>query len=53
MDKFDIPAQLYSLRRTSAGGFDVSNALPHDFIEKDADFLIKNIIPTVNINVKL
>jgi tRNA pseudouridine55 synthase len=53
IDKFDIPAQLYSLRRTSAGGFDVSNALPQDFIEKDADFLIKNIIPAGNINVKL
>ena len=51
MDKFDIPAQLYSLRRTSAGGFDVSNALPQDFVEKNADFLIKNIIPVGKLNI--
>ncbi len=52
MDKFDIPAQLYSLRRTSAGGFDVSDALPPDFIEKGTDFLIKNIIPVSDIDIK-
>ncbi len=45
MDKFNIPAHLYSLRRTSAGGFDICNALPFESIKKGADFLIEHIIP--------
>ncbi len=50
IDKFNIPANIYKLRRTSAGGFDDSEALTKDFIEKDADFLIQNIIHLDKIN---
>ena len=46
-DKFGIPAHLYSLKRTSAGGFDISEALPLESLEKGPDFIIGNII---NIN---
>ena len=50
IDKFNIPANIYKLRRTSAGGFDDSEALTKDFIGKDADFLIQNIIHLDKIN---
>ncbi|MHB8232250.1 MAG: tRNA pseudouridine(55) synthase TruB [bacterium] len=45
MDKFNIPAHLFSLKRTSAGGFDLAEALPLESLEKGADFIIENIIP--------
>ena len=44
MDKFDIPAHLYSLKRTNAGGFDISEALPLESLEKGPDFIIENLI---------
>lgn len=44
MDKFDIPAHLYELKRTSAGGFDISEAIPLESFEKGADFILGNII---------
>ena len=44
IDKFDIPAHLYSLKRTSAGGFDISQALPLESLEKGSDFIIENLI---------
>ncbi len=50
MDKFDIPALLYSLKRTSSGGFDISDALPLKSIEKGASFIIENIIPVNLLN---
>ncbi len=43
MDKFDIPAHLYSLKRTSAGGFDISEALPLESLEKGSDFIMENL----------
>ncbi|MCL4428791.1 MAG: tRNA pseudouridine(55) synthase TruB [Deltaproteobacteria bacterium] len=43
MDKFDIPAHLYGLKRTSAGGFDISEALPLESLEKGSDFIIENL----------
>ena len=50
MDKFDIPAHLYSLKRTSAGGFDISEALPLGSLEKGSDFIIKNLIHINNVS---
>ncbi len=44
MDKFAIPAHLYSLQRTSAGGFDISEALPLELLEKGPDFITLNLI---------
>lgn len=45
MDKFNIPAHLFNLRRTSAGGFDIYDALPFESLEKGLDFMIGNIVP--------
>lgn len=45
MDKFNIPAHLSSLKRTSAGGFDISEALPFGSLEKGADFIMENVVP--------
>ncbi|MHB1661851.1 MAG: tRNA pseudouridine(55) synthase TruB [bacterium] len=45
MDKFNIPAHLCSLKRTSAGGFDISEALPFGSLEKGADFIMENVVP--------
>ncbi len=50
MDKFDIPAHLYSLKRTSAGGFDISEALPLESLEKGPDFIIENLIHINNVS---
>ena len=44
IDKFDIPAHLYSLKRTSAGGFDISQALSLESLEKGSDFIVENLI---------
>lgn len=45
MDKFDIPARLYRLRRTSAGGFDISQAVTLDSVlQYGKDFALENII---------
>ncbi len=44
MDKFNIPAHLFSLRRTSAGGFDIYEALPFESLTKGVDFIIENIV---------
>ncbi len=45
MDKFNVPAHLFNLRRTSAGGFDIYEALPFESLEKGVDFIMENIIP--------
>ncbi len=50
MDKFDIPAHLCGLKRTSAGGFDISEALPIESLEKGADFIIENLRPADGVN---
>lgn len=45
MDKFNVPAHLFNLKRTSAGGFDIYEALPFESLQKGVDFIIENIIP--------
>ncbi|MHB1665538.1 MAG: tRNA pseudouridine(55) synthase TruB [bacterium] len=44
LDKFNLPMSLISLRRTNAGGYDISNAIPFKDIEKGKDFIISNLI---------
>ncbi|MFW0883727.1 tRNA pseudouridine(55) synthase TruB [Candidatus Acidulodesulfobacterium sp. H_13] len=53
MDKFDMPAHLYSLKRTNAGGFDISEALPLESLEKGVDFITKNIIPMNSLKIDI
>ncbi|MCL5673647.1 MAG: tRNA pseudouridine(55) synthase TruB [Deltaproteobacteria bacterium] len=48
LDKFNLPMSLISLRRTNAGGYDISNAIPFKDIEKGKDFIISNLI---NVNL--
>ncbi len=45
IDKFKVPAHLFSLRRTSAGGFDINEAIQFESIEKGKDFIMEKIIP--------
>lgn len=45
MDKFNVPAHLSELRRTSAGGFDICDALPFESLGRGLDFIIENIVP--------
>lgn len=51
MDKFNIPAHLCSLRRTSAGGFDICDALPFESVKKGEEFITENIIPMDNTRI--
>jgi tRNA pseudouridine55 synthase len=44
LDKFNLPMNLISLRRTNAGGYDISNAIPFKDIEKGKDFIISKLI---------
>jgi tRNA pseudouridine55 synthase len=44
IDKFNIPAHLYSLKRTNAGGFDISEAISLESIEKGPEFIMENIV---------
>ncbi len=45
MDKFDIPVHLFGLRRTSAGGFNISEAVSFKELEKGKDFILTKIMP--------
>ncbi|MCL4542641.1 MAG: tRNA pseudouridine(55) synthase TruB [Deltaproteobacteria bacterium] len=44
MDKFGVPAHLFNLRRTSAGGFDIHEALPFGSLQKGVDFMMENVV---------
>lgn len=44
MDKFNIPAHLFSLRRTNAGGFDMRDAVSFAELAKGKDFILSKLI---------
>jgi tRNA pseudouridine55 synthase len=44
MDNFNLPINLISLRRTNAGGYDISDAVSFKDLEKGKDFIASNLI---------
>jgi tRNA pseudouridine55 synthase len=51
MDKFNIPAHLFSLRRTSAGGFDISEAVSFAELAKGKDFILSKLISVLELDI--
>jgi tRNA pseudouridine55 synthase len=44
LDSFNLPISLISLRRTNAGGYDISDAISFKDLEKGKDFIVSNLI---------